>query len=349
MAATYEPVPRQLEVPRPPDCQGEEDMSGISRELLLRFAAASARYSGRTIRAADANANGTLTRKEARALGDIADTFALYARPGTAVKTADFARFYEDYVRVAAASGSLPADLGNNFANWLALQATPADDALVAAAAASAEDLVRFVINYRADVLDYYDYGDDDQILADAASLRAYFAAAEWTLTSIPEPHDAHRAFKALANDPDEILDGGEVVVLLDRAGNVTELLLRRGEETTFTAASDIGDPIDLDALTTPDAPHVDTAARALSDYLDRREVRAAMPPYWSDAYGRVEAAAPAGLKVIYDYEWFAGSDMSEAEHIAAMRTWLDVLVRREPALAACIDLPVEFLGPWGT
>lgn len=91
------------------------------------FIRASQSYAASVIERADKNGNGNLTRAEAKAaLGDLKDTFDLYAESGKTVKTADFAKFYGDYVRVNANRGELPTDLADNYTNWLALRTRPA-------------------------------------------------------------------------------------------------------------------------------------------------------------------------------------------------------------------------------
>ncbi len=77
------------------------------------------------IKLADANANGNLTRAEATALGDLKDTYDLYAEPGKTVKTDKVLEFYKSYTRVSVTSGELPRDLGDNYASWLDLRTRP--------------------------------------------------------------------------------------------------------------------------------------------------------------------------------------------------------------------------------
>ncbi len=314
-----------------------------------KFEASSMRYAEAVIRNADVNHNGNLTRKEARALGDINDTFKLYAHKGKTVDTEKFLRFYKDYVHVAVKSTEMPTDLQDNVANWVRLQAPAPDVELLAVAAQQGEDLTRFIINWRSDVADYYEYGDDDYIVRDAAALRTYFAGAEWEQVDTPQGNSAYRAYKAVNSDPEGVLEGGEVIVLLDMQGNVENLLYRNGDDDRYYSVDDVGTPIDLDAVESGQLGLAREAAYAISSYFNENNVRSQFPDYWDNAFGTIEANSDGSLTVVYDYEFFAGSNRTEDEHVAEMAAWMQNFLQATPELQQYADVPIGFFGPWGT
>lgn len=98
-------------------------MTAAERRAFVR---ATEPYADSRVKSADKNGNGNLTRAEAESLGDVKDTYDLYAQPGRTVKTDKFLEFYKAYARVSARQpGELPTDLKDNAVNWLALRSAP--------------------------------------------------------------------------------------------------------------------------------------------------------------------------------------------------------------------------------
>src|SRR4051812_23791814 len=102
---------------------------------VAEFIASSARYAKKAAAAADKNADKKLSKTEAKALPkDLRDDYARMAKKKPNVTVASFARDQAAYVAVAAkkadknkdgiisgpeAKGALPADLRDNYANYL--------------------------------------------------------------------------------------------------------------------------------------------------------------------------------------------------------------------------------------
>jgi len=99
-------------------------------------------------------------------------------------------------------------------------------DPFTAKAKGSARALASFIMEYRTDVADYYEPGDEDYYRADGEAAEAFFAGADWVVAAPPGTYPAHRALRAVnPEDPHEVVEPGTVYVLFDAQARVTAFL----------------------------------------------------------------------------------------------------------------------------
>jgi len=89
-------------------------------------------------------------------------------------------------------------------------------------AAAQVSSLTDFIMNFRTDIADYYDWGDQAYYDADTVAAEAYFRAASWDEVPVPAGYSAYKALKGSAPDPTDVILGS-ITLLFDCDGNVIE------------------------------------------------------------------------------------------------------------------------------
>ncbi|MEZ6183904.1 MAG: hypothetical protein R3F62_02715 [Planctomycetota bacterium] len=104
-------------------------------------------------------------------------------------------------------------------------------DQLRAKATAEASSLTRFIMNFRSDIADYYDPGDQAYYDADRQAASAYFRSATWSEVAIPAGYSAYKALRADAADPTDVILG-HVTLLFDCTGQVIETVYYTEGET---------------------------------------------------------------------------------------------------------------------
>ena len=78
--------------------------------------------------------------------------------------------------------------------------------------------LTRFVMDFRTNIADYYDWGDQAYYDADEKAAETYFRTATFREVPVPAGYTAHKAIQVVNSDPTDVILG-TITVLLDCDG----------------------------------------------------------------------------------------------------------------------------------
>ena len=111
---------------------------------------------------------------------------------------------------------------------WSRLRTSGGEDALHRfrrAAHRERDSLARDVMEFRTDVLDYYEPGDEDRYRADSDAAEAAFASALWDDVAVPAGYSAAQALASHVLDPTEVVEPGRIILLFNDQASVTHVL----------------------------------------------------------------------------------------------------------------------------
>jgi hypothetical protein len=110
---------------------------------------------------------------------------------------------------------------------WARLSTQGAEDALHpfrVAAHGETGSLASAIMEFRTDIADYYEPGDEDYYRDDSDAAEAAFQSALWDPVTVPQGFQAHQALAAHLLDPAQVVEG-RIILLFDDQARVTQTI----------------------------------------------------------------------------------------------------------------------------